>query len=224
MDRMYLTVEIESARTELQRLRDERAKPVHHGDREVGARFRNLIATASADLADLEAELAAYDLNEAGEVRKAERARGRETAAAAIKATDDSMLLWAKLTAQLSEARTTAAALKAQGDDVAQRVMSAVRAQGNGHAEQNKLGLLIPSAAGSDSGTVEAVADELKALIDSLPGSFRLTSEWLMPNFYAFSRATPGPRPTLLDARTRATQTLRASLSTLCPEPKGAAR
>lgn len=222
MDRQHLINEIVSARTELQRLRDERAK-LAPGDRESAARFRALIATANSDLADLQSELEQFDLKEASAERQAERARGRAAAAAAIKATDDSVRLWATLQKHLADARTTAAALKAHGDHVAQQVVAALAAQGAGHGERNTIGLLIPPAAGSDSGTVEAVAEELKALIESMPGSFRLTSEWLTPNHYAFSRATPGARPSLLDVRSKAAERLRESLASVCAEPKGVA-
>ena len=77
MDRQHLINEIDSARTELQRLRDERAR-LSPGDRDGGARFRGLISTAGSDLADLEAELKVFDATEAGAVRKAERAQGQK--------------------------------------------------------------------------------------------------------------------------------------------------
>lgn len=223
MDRQRLTTELQTARDELQRLRDERAK-LTPGDRDGGARFRGLIATANADLADIERELADFDATEAGEARKAERALGRAAAAAAIKATDDSTKLWATLQKQLADARATAAELKALGEQTAQNVVAALAAQGTGSAERNTTSLLVPRAAGSDTMTVQALSESLKVLIDAVPGSFRVTSEFIQPVHFAFSFATSGPRPTMLDARARAAETLRDSLKDVCAEPRPVAR
>ena len=219
MDRQHLINEIASARTELQRLRDERAR-LQPGDRDGGARFRGLIATAAADLADLESELKDFDSNEAGAARKAERAQGRAAAAAAIDIASDTAL-WSTLSRQLADARATARKLAERGQQAASHVSAALRSHSAiNAAEGSRAGLLLPPAAGSDSGTVEALAVELKSLIESCPGNFRLTAEWLLPNHYAFSPATPGPRPSLLDARQRAAENLRAQLQGLCSEPR----
>ena len=218
MDRTHLTNEIASARTELQRLRDERAR-LQPGDRDGGTRYRQMITRAGDDMADLEAELVEFDTTESSTVRKAERAQGRAAAAAAIDIAGD-LALWKTLQSQLADARKTAAALAQRGRQAAEHATAAIRAHSVADAtEGSRGGLVLPPAAGSDSGTVEALAVSLKELIESCPGGFRLTSEWLSPNNYAFSRATPGPRPTLIEARTSAVGALRQRLGTLCHEP-----
>ena len=218
MDRLFLVREIESAQTELQRLRDERAR-LQPGDRAGATRYRQMIDAAGAEVRDLDAELVEFDTTESSTVRKAERAQGRAAAAAAIDIAGD-LALWKTLQVQLDDARKTAAALAQRGRQAAEHATAAIRAHSVADAtEGSRGGLVLPPAAGSDSGTVEALAVSLKELIESCPGGFRLTSEWISPNFYAFSRATPGPRPTLIEARTRAVGALRERLGTLCHEP-----
>lgn len=220
MNRQYLTTEIQTARDELQRLRDERLK-LTPGDREGGARFRTMIAAANADLADLEAELKQFDLVESSAERKAERARGRASAAALVKAAGDSTKLWTTLMTHLAAARATATELKALGQANGETLKAALAAHSDRAGATNTLSLLIAPASGSDTMTAQALAEELKSLIDEMPGSFRITSEYIQPNHHMFSFATPGPRPTVLDARRRAVQVLKESLATVCAEPTG---
>ena len=216
-DRTFLQNEITSARTELARLRDERTR-LQCSDREGAKRLREQIGRAAEDVQDLETELADFDTLEASATRVAQRADGRDHAAKAVQSAHDDLALWKTLHTQLTAARNTAKLISEQGQIAASHVASALAAHDSG-ASHGAYGLAVPLAAASDSGTVEAVACEIKTLIESLPGAHRIASEWISLNAYAFTRATPGGRPSMVEARRNAAASLRARLAPVCSEP-----
>lgn len=220
MDRIYQIKEIASAHAELQRLRDERTR-LAPGDREGTTRYRQMIDAAGAEVRDLEAELAEHDAHEGSAARVAERECGRASAAYANKTLADTVDLWANLHEALAVARAAAEELKARGEEAKGAVDKTLRVHYGQDVDRllSKSAVVYPNTEGSDGGTVEALAFQLKALIEALPGGARLAREWLLPNYYAFARAKPlAALPSLHDARIAAANNVHMHLSTLCQE------
>lgn len=167
---------IEIARAELARLRTARLE-LADDDSAGAVDVRRLAVATQSDLASLQADLRAIEELESRPRRQQEAEKKREELRCCLERVDEVHQQWVRLDALLAEAVAVAGEINAAGLDVVSRLRKVT--SGDSFTFDQHV---CANATGSAGRFTQALAVRIRALVEAMPGGYRLTSDYFHIN------------------------------------------